>query len=586
MTRVSQFQPRASGARTARWLACLGLVFVSRVAVAKVLIDVRSKASLAASAQCEQQGTLCTVQGSLRDDRGEPLANQAVRGEFEATSRLNGIVQFKQCSENLAQPDANASAPNPVRTTETGDFCLRLEAAEPIGSHPFWIFYGGSDHIDPKSIQVELSTRGVATDLEWLNRHSRIEIDSSSVPIEVTLQAGNAPVVRQQVILRLIDEQSGHSSSERFRITETTDDAGIAHFRLSGSNIGSVGAGSLEALFPGTPDLSATRRIWPIFRICNVFIEAGPFSTKFALGERETLSVVANSACAASPIGIVEFSRRGQLVYRSPIRDNRAEWPFASGQYAVGTITIDARYVPPSEGWVGRGDAHFDLVITPPSAKEAVFWGIAAAVLTLWLVAKWGHVVLRPISRLELQTEPTTFSSIAREPPEPGKSGWYGIVIDAHAGHPVAGARLRIERPGFANPEIGCGAVSSAAGQFELPPVENRDLWRLVVEAHHHSSGRWPLPPSGRLTIRLQTNRRAILHAFVAWVQNSVPWGQTKGEPTPAQVTKLPGFELSAETIDWAKNVEEAAFGPNEPDNAAQTLIAGPASAGGAKKAR
>jgi hypothetical protein len=59
-----------------------------------------------------------------------------------------------------------------------------------------------------------------------------------------------------------------------------------------------------------------------------------------------------------------------------------------------------------------------------------------------------------------------------------------------------------------------------------------------------------------------------------------------KGEPTPAQVTKLAGFEHSAETIDWAKNVEAAAFGPNEPDNAAQTLISGPVPSASAKKAR
>jgi len=588
MTRVSQSQHRLSEARVAIWLACLGLILFPRVALAKVVIDIRSKVSLVASAKCEQRGTRCTVQGSIRDDRGEPLAYQTVRGEFEASSRLsaNGIVQLEQCSKNLDGNDENGPVPNSVKTSATGNFCFRLDAAEPFAGHTFWIFYDGSEHTDPDSIQVELGTREVATDLEWLNGRRRIEIDASSVPIEVTLQAGNAPVVHQPVLLKLIDEQMGDSSTERFRITETTDDAGTAHFRLSGRNFGSVGAGHLEAFFAGNTHLSAARRSWLIFRICKVFFIPGAFSPKLALGERETLSVLATTACEVPLLGIVEFSSHGQLVHRSPIKDNSAEWSLASGQFGLGPITIDAKYVPPSEGWACAANAHFDLLITPPSEKEAIFWAIAAATLTIWLFVKWGGGVFRPLSRLEPQPDPTTVSSIAREPPEPGKSGWYGVVIDAHAGNPLTSARLRIERPGFANAEIGCSAVSSANGQFELPPVENRDLWRLVVEANHHVSGRWPLPPAGRLTIRLQTNRRAILHAFVTWFQNSVNWGPTKGEPTPAQLTKLPGFEQSAETVDWAKNVEAAAFGPNEPDNAAQTLISGPASPSRDKKAR
>ena len=586
MTRVSQSQHRPSEARVAPWLACLGLIFFPKITLAKVVIDVRSKASLVASAQCEQQGTHCSVQGSIRDDRGEPLANQTVRGEFEANSRLSANVRFRQCSKNPDGQDEVAPAANSARTSATGDFCLRLDAAESISGQPFWIFYDGGDHADAESIQVELSTRGVTTDLKWLNGRRRVEIDSLIVPIEMILQAGNTPVVRQQVILKLIDEQFGHSSTELFRITEATGDAGIVHFRLSGRNFGSVGAGRLEALFAGNTDLSAARGSWPIFRVCNVFIKPVASSPRIALGERETLSVSANSACEAQLLGIVEFSSHGQLVHRSPIKDNIAEWSFSSGQFALGPVTIDARYVPPSEGWAGTGDAHFDLLVTPPSEKEAILWVVAAAALAVWLFVKWGHGVVRPMSQLKTQTDLATVSSIAREPPEPGKSGWYGVVIDAHAGHPIASARLRVERPGFANPEVGCSAVSSATGQFELPPVENRDLWRLVVEANHHRSGRWPLPPAGRLTIRLQTNRRAILHVFVTWFQNSVHWGPTKGEPTPAQVTKLACFEHSTETINWAKNVETAAFGPNEPDNAAQTLILGPVPAPGAKKVR
>ena len=73
--------------------------------------------------------------------------------------------------------------------------------------------------------------------------------------------------------------------------------------------------------------------------------------------------------------------------------------------------------------------------------------------------------------------------------------------------------------------------------------------------------------------LELISRRRSLLQRLVDWAgQRGAPWLST-GEPTPGHIAKIAEGEHSSEVAGWARATEEAAYGPNPPDEGAEATI-------------
>jgi len=155
----------------------------------------------------------------------------------------------------------------------------------------------------------------------------------------------------------------------------------------------------------------------------------------------------------------------------------------------------------------------------------------------------------------------------------PSAGGWRGVVVDAHEGTPVVGARLSIVVPAFQGDGVIARALADEHGSFSFDPTHARDA-RLVVEADLHSTYEQALPPPSALHVALITRRRALLDRLVRWARHQGAPFDGVSEPTPGHVRRAAARLKMQEgqrwtTVEkWAGQVESAAFG-SEPVHAA-----------------
>jgi hypothetical protein len=458
-----------------------------------------------------------------------------------------------------------------VTTSTGGVFCATFEAQETVTPLTLALIYDGNEHTDPSTIHIDLDASRRVPEIEWLDQQRRIDV-AGTVSFDFRLRIGNWPVAHQPLSIVLTSLQHGNGAP--VRATEVTNDDGRARFRVGDNELRTAGAGTLEADFSGNAQIPPTRRTWPIVRVCNVALQPEELRPELARGDHAVLTVTATTSCNTPMRGIVEFVGTGLTLCQVHLVNRRATCSLNTGQLREGPLTIVASFIPPSDAWTSTQPAHFPMVIAPPKRTAALVWLFATAVILAWLLAKWRSAVSVRLPSSHGKTRTLAASSIEYAPPEPGKSGWYGVIIDAHTGARISGANLKVEVPGFGEGSVFSETTSDSNGEFALPEFERRELSRIVAVAVHYTAGRWPLPSPGRLTIRLQTYRRAILQTFVSWLR--LRTGPQPVEPTPALVANDTGAAYAPDVIDWARNVERAAFGPDESDRLGESLVSGP----------
>jgi hypothetical protein len=199
----------------------------------------------------------------------------------------------------------------------------------------------------------------------------------------------------------------------------------------------------------------------------------------------------------------------------------------------------------------------------------------------LALLAPIGYVCMRALQRPALRKNERQPSRKARAPalvsePASAPSGWVGKVSDAHDGLPIAGARVQVLLPSFVGSEANLlTAIADAQGAFQLPPLQDPlpEGARLRVWAPLHSEVERPLPPQGRVSLTLTSRRRAVLRRLVRWARAlGAPWARG-GEPTPGEIAEIAARRGDPRTARWAEDVQAAAFGHTEVDEAREASL-------------
>ena len=542
---------------------------------ADVTIHVISRPRLTAFAKCER--LVCRIQGSLEDDLGLPLSNQTLFGALDdpTTERTGSRPNLAPCDAATNSEPTDRSQGASARTDESGKFCFRLQTELLSKEAAVSIKYAGVGSYESVGLVVKLADGGSPTALSVLSASNKIAVDADVVTVTVQLNARDRQIGEQPLSLIILDPAvRGNKNQEVVLGTAMTDMDGIARFSNAGARFGPPGPARLIARFAGTPDMQAAFVAWPIMRTCTVRVRAEVESSGTEVGDLADVTAMIAGACGVVSEGSVEFFIERAAQVTLPVKQGRASWRLSTYQFTPGDIALGARYVSASGAFTSEGPAYATLHLKPISNRRRALWWASGCLIVAWFAFRWQKGFSKPTSATKKPVVPSKPQSLEVEASSSPEFGWVGIVIDSHTGKPIEDACVSIVTPGFSGTRTELEAKSSGTGEFELPHRDLPPRSLLVVTAVQYLRAQWSMPSAGKLVVRLETRRRAIVRSFLQWAEKT--YASRSAEPTPAQVARQARLQSRSTIDDWATKVEVAAFGPDDPSPTDEQLTTPP----------
>jgi hypothetical protein len=575
------------------WVFLLSTLTLTREARATERLRVRGEARLATQAIREAtspSGTDVVLSGTLTDDAAAPLPHERVllrlKKAASPDSPGNGAITqgpptaaFSHphgCSESEREHEREiirvlSQTELAVMTDDAGRFCVRTT----VSARNFAVTYSfGPEAAAPlvdgveKQLVIDASRRGV--ELRFDPTPSIVSLDSAVVSFDVvalyTDATPNPPA--QDLPLRV--------SLDGRELASVVTDAGRAHVSLSAKTLGPPGLGELWVSFDGNETADAASIATPIERRARVQLTPPPSPLEVhETNDGISFDVTVRTRSDIVDEGTVEARVDGNTVGAGTVRQGVAAVHIPSRVFDGERLSLKLRYVPTSSWLEPEGEPPLELRLpSNPSRARLPLLLSGAAVLGLFVLARLGSRarVLPPKGSVRddegmprIETVPTKIGEKA--------DGWSGLVLDAHDGTPLSGARVWIERGTFAGSEIVADSFAGTDGSFRLPNVERATgELRLAAESRHHARFAQPLPPAGTIRIALASHRRMLLSELVRWARKrGLPYDATP-EPTPLHIRRAASQNPS--TAKWATAVERAAFGPDPMDAQTASQIA------------
>ena len=355
-----------------------------------------------------------------------------------------------------------------------------------------------------------------------------------------------------------------------------TNTAGVAQYAIPGDRFGTPGLARLVARYAGSQNLASVSASWPVMRTCHVQVQTRIETTYAEVGDLAGIRALATSACGAVPDGSIEFLVDGSSQVTLPLKQGEAYWQLSTFQFAPGNVSIAARYVAASSAWVGDETSSTKLQVRPMSSGRRALWLTSGFLIVVYFAFQWSRTNPHkyPLSRVSSAAlEP---QSLDVEPSSNKDFGWIGIVIDSHTGTPIAAATVSVQMPGFSATRVILTTETTAEGSFALPHADSTQLALLVVQSPRYLRAQWAMPMPGKLVVRLETRRRAIVRSFVTWADKTRHDKANWPEPTPAQIAQSARDHALSHINTWANRVETAAFGPEDPASHDDELLSPP----------
>lgn len=568
------------GRRTSAALAFLAVALVAGASSAEGLrIRVRGSAKIAARAT-RDQGEL-VLAGSLADDAGQALANQAVtiRVTREADPRDPAVAEALRKAHVCDRPAGGAPRAHDVSTTgprdapeivavtdDDGRFCFRARLdPDRYKATLHWRppATGTSSLLDPidRDIAFDLSRLPLELRFDPAPRIVRLDAEQTTFDVVAFVDEDATKRVAPRLTLSLGIEQGGAIA------TAVTDGGGRARFTVDTSKLGEPGPGELRVSFAGDAETAQALLVEEVERHVKVALRV-PAADEGQLTPKvpeEGIPLLVEVGSAVGPVGegSVEARVGEVLVGVAPVERGIARPTLtftAQGKEAF----VRLRYVP-SSPWYEAGDEITKRIPIrgPGILSKAPILVAGLAVLAFFLAGR--------VSSRKAKPEPKRpEKSLAERDGKPrievvkaaakGEQGWRGTVVDAHEGTPVAGARVWIDRGTFEGRHMLASVASDEDGRFEIsaPPSLVGDE-QISAEAPLHARLTQALPGPGEISIALAARKRALLARLVTWAKRRGPPFDAKPEPTPGHVRRAAGEDLS--TARWADAVERAVFG-------------------------
>jgi hypothetical protein len=446
-----------------------------------------------------------------------------------------------------------------LRTDATGRVCVRVLGVSP-DSRVSLTFAGNELHL-PATGTIAVQPAPSAPTLSFDAPSLELDLDQPTLRLRLGVLGASDADPLPPIELELSDE----GRRIPLAATDWSRSGNTIAFVIDTHQLGTPGPARLVARMTGR----AARAEAIALKVATVQLEAeliGPET-----GESVELRVSTRAHVGGTPSGWVEATGDAEQPLGSA--------PFERGSAvlrlgdATGPVRLSYRSDDP--WWLPGQPLELVLPGGADTERPPRRWPWLA------LLAPIGFVCLRALQRPALRKNERKPPRKARAPalvsePAPAASGWVGKVSDAHDGLPIAGARVQVLLPSFVGSEPNAlTAIADAHGAFQLPPLQDPlpEGARLRVSAPLHSEVERPLPPQGRVTLALTSRRRAVLRRLVRWARAlGAPWARG-GEPTPGEIAEIAARRGDPRTARWAEDVQAAAFGHAQVDEAREASL-------------
>jgi hypothetical protein len=532
------------------------------------------------------------VSGTLIDDAGQVIAGVplALRLVADDGSTLGPRACHGADSSRAALP-AGPDGTVSLTTEADGTFCAFADARP--GATTASLSYSGDHLLAGARAELTIDIARKAVTLSFDPEPRVISLGEGPMQLRASAQVAESegPRANAGLPLRLSDERGVPLGSA------TTDAQGVARFTVPAASLGGAGPGEIRLAFDGDALRARAVIVVPCERRVAVLVvghdggagKAGVASSPGRAtldGDDATAEVDVTTATGELVGGgSVEALVEGAVLGVAPVAKGRASlgfaWPESPG---VPRAHVEVRYVPDVPWYVAGRPASLEVTAAHGTLVRRALVLLAALALFGWFALSRSARIaaLRPRVRPGRvdgalddepsdEPEPEPRMDVVEDARGEGR-GWTGHVVDAHDGRPVRGPRVAVERGSFGGGVVVVASTrGDVAGRFELPPFASEPTDTLVVEGPLHARLDRRLPGRGTLSVALIARRRAVLRRLLDWArQRGAPF-DARPEPTPEQVRRAAGDD--ARTARWAREVEHAAFGPEDVDAAREAEV-------------
>ena len=504
--------------------------------------------------RCRESNGHLEVQARLVDDVGDPLSSAPID-----LARGGTPVQAVPCGGRAARPRT-------LETDAAGRLCLWLSETPAAGALTL-SFRGDTLHL-PAQAELPLQPEAAAQ-LQLAFDAASLELNLDQPEQRLSLQVsgdGAASDALPAIALQLEDGGQLRNVSTRGWLRS----GNTLGFSVDSDELGAPGPARLLARVKGSEQPEEIAEAVAL-RSATVQLELAGVTPN---ADGVEVRVSAQRRAGVPTGGWIDLSLDGQSLASGPLLSGISSLQLPSG--AVGSTSLLARYHSEDPWWQPGPALPIDL--GSPATHGPARWP--------WLVllAPVGYVCVRALQRPGVREprraarRPLPRAPAAASPssaPEPAPAGWSGTVLDAHDGHPIAGARVTASLPSLRDEARGASTISDAHGRFALPPLPEPipEGAQLLVSARLHSDFQRALPPQGRVEIALTSRRRALLGRLVRWARAAGPPWHRGAEPTPGEIAVVALRRGENDTARWAEGVQAAAFDPADVDREREAAV-------------
>jgi hypothetical protein len=531
------------------------------------------------------------LSGAVVDDVGHPASGERLTLKFtrdagpggaptEATVNVSAATPAA-CAAQTSTGGATAALPPPslvgpdrlgIAVDAQGRFCATLAlASDRYVAH---LEAAESDRVDGAKLDllVDLRVPPVAiVSLAFDPPRPILSLDDPTNDVDVVASIDEDGVTRGAPGLRIaLSNEAGAALGEA-----TTAPSGHALLRVESARLGPLGAGELRASFAGSATASASQCSLAVERRARVDLSVADAARAGATlrlqpgNPEESIALrvgatprCAGTGCAGVPSGAVEARVDDAIVGAAMLDHGQATLLVTFAAPTRPEVPLRIRYLPDAPWFVADNELAAILPIQGPSPWYRGLLALAGIATLFWLamgrVSAW-RGTLRASAKPGRSTGRQAVARIDVLEPLPSHRGWTGVVVDAHEGTPLGGARIAVERRGFERVQVVAEARAGDDGRFTMAPVDPVPGDEIVAEGSLHALLREALPRSGDLRVALILRRRAVLDRMVAWARKRGKPFDARPDPTPGHVRRAAGAESPVGR--WADAVERAAFG-------------------------
>lgn len=510
------------------------------------------------------EGDALVVRATLRGDAGEavPDVELALRVLDAASRAPRALPPPSDCGATRARSRRPRYAPDEgsLATDDAGAICLRLDA--PARGALVELRFDGDARWEPSRVE-RAADLGSRVSLAFASLGARVSLDREALVAQV-VASGDPPELGAGLAVRLSDDRDVALAEAR------TDADGRASFEVATSRLAGPGAGLLRASADGASVAEA-----PIVRTARVELSASAPGGPFVADEGVPLDVVVATSRGPASDGVVEARVGGEIVGAARVIAGHAELRATFAVTEPATTDVEIAYRATSSGYEAGANARAAVRVRPPSPWRHLPLALLVSAVGAWVVRGWRRAPRRRADSREAPMEPAVAAALDAQS-RAGTTGRVGVVLDAHEGTPVAGARVACSAPTFAVDAAPLVAIADARGVFVVSAAAPAGC-RVVVEAPGYARAELALPRAGLVRVALVSRRRKVLERFATWAE--ARFSARGRAATPGEVAARARRTPDDAVARWASSVERAAYGPEPPDEGVEQALAADAPA-------